>query len=77
MRRIMSQPTTTLTFSRSVIAEFDILYYQTATGKCYGQAFYDHMELHKITGPNKDWCDYLYNADTMLARKMVLSCAIN
>lgn len=40
----------------------------------WGQAFYDYMELHKITEPvNKAWCDKLYCAGFIDARKMVHS----
>lgn len=43
-------------------------------GMRWGQAFYGHMELHKLTSPTtKAWCDKLYNADDETAKKMVES----
>ena len=40
----------------------------------WGQAFYDYMELHKVTDPDeKVFCDKLYNADNDTAKMMVAS----
>lgn len=40
-----------------------------------GQAFYNYMELHKITSPvNKLWCDRLHaERDRVVADRLILS----
>jgi hypothetical protein len=39
----------------------------------WGQAFYEHMKLHKVTGQDKPFCDKLYNATDEIAKAMVAS----
>lgn len=39
----------------------------------WGQAFHQHMKLHKVTGQDKPFCDKLYNADDATAKAMVAS----
>lgn len=40
----------------------------------FGQQFYEHMELHKVTNPeDKEWCDKLYNIADKYGRQMVLA----
>lgn len=46
----------------------------TNTSKRWGQAFYDHMKLGKVTNPqDKEYCDRIYNADEALAKALVQS----
>lgn len=43
------------------------------SGQRYGQAFYNHFCLHKsIAIKQNNWGDALYNADSELARVMVM-----
>lgn len=58
-----------LMFSASEIAKFKHL----NKHKRYGQDFYDHFKLHKITGSNKAFCDKLYNANDEIAKAMIAS----
>ena len=40
----------------------------------YGQAFHQHMKLHKISNPqDKEFCDRLYNATDEKAKAMIIS----
>ena len=39
----------------------------------WGQAFYNHFKLEKVTGQDKYFCDKLYNADETTAKAMVAS----
>ena len=58
-----------LTFSKSTVDAF------THRNKAlrWGQAFHQHMKLHKITGSDKAFCDKLYNATDEVAKAMVAS----
>jgi len=47
-----------LTFSKSEVAAFRHL----NKGKRWGQAFYDHFKLGKVSNPqDKEFCDRLFN----------------
>lgn len=39
-----------------------------------GQAFHNFMQLEKITGPSKRWCDDLWAASDSIATRMILNC---
>ncbi len=45
-----------------------------ADGRRWGQHFYDYMELSKVNDElAKFWCDQLYIADDVTARRTVLN----
>ena len=58
-----------LMFSKSEVGKF------THRNKSlrWGQAFYNHFKLEKVTGQDKYFCDKLYNADEATAKAMVAS----
>jgi len=58
-----------LMFSQSEVAQFR----HTNKAKRWGQAFFDHFKLSKVTGQDKVFCDKLYNASDDTAKAMVAS----
>lgn len=59
-----------LTFSKSEVNSFQ----HRNTYLRWGQAFYQHFKLHRVTNPaDKYFCDKLYNADETTAKAMVTS----
>lgn len=59
-----------LTFSASEVKRF----VHNNKAKRWGQAFYNHMKLEKVTGQDKGFCDRIYNeSDEAKAKNMVAS----
>lgn len=57
-----------LTFSKSEVDKFK----HGNKAKRWGQAFYDHFKLEKVTGQDKIFCDRLYaEQDDTKARALV------
>jgi hypothetical protein len=55
-----------LTFSATEVKNFR----KPADGRRWGQAFYDHFKLDKVTS-DRVFCDELYNAPDDVAKAMV------
>ena len=57
-------------FSATKVASFK----NTDKALRYGQAFYDFMQLHKVTDPvDKIFCDRIYEAEESLAKGLIQS----
>lgn len=55
-------------FSSSVLGYFNPLDFK---GQRVGQAYYNFLSLHKVTGDEKEWCDKFYEADGNIAYSML------
>ena len=65
----------TIQFPRSRIVQFykENPDWHTAKGLRFGQAFYNFMQLEKVTNAaDKAFCDKLFNADSLTAQRMVI-----
>lgn len=65
----------TIVFPRSRVEQFyrEHPNWHTVEKLRFGQAFYNFMQLDKVTGEaNKAFCDRLFNADSMAAQRMVI-----
>jgi len=61
-----------VTFSLSLYQEFQKAFKRgDYKGQRYGQAFFNHFNLHKMNGQDRDAFDRIYNMDSDRARNEI------